>query len=158
MFVGRTDAEAETPVLWPPHVKSWLIRKDWCWEGLGAEGKGDDRGWDGWMASPTRWAWVWVNSGSWWMDREAWHAAIHGVSKSQTRLSDWTELNWTDGIVVYGNIGNLTMAEYLPLRNNSNENILRMSSMLVSTLILRTRLLEFESVVCWSLLKQAYKS
>ena len=36
----------------------------WCWEGLGAGGKGDDRGWDGWMASPTRWTWVWVNSGS----------------------------------------------------------------------------------------------
>ena len=38
----------------------------WCWEGLGAGGEGDDRGWDGWMASPTWWTWVWVNSGSWW--------------------------------------------------------------------------------------------
>ena len=38
----------------------------WCWEGLGAWGEGDDRGWDGWMASLTRWTWVWVNSGSWW--------------------------------------------------------------------------------------------
>ena len=38
----------------------------WCWEGLGARGGGDDRGWDGWMASLTRWTWVWVNSGSWW--------------------------------------------------------------------------------------------
>ena len=38
----------------------------WCWEGLGAGGEGDDRGWDGWMASLTRWTWVWVNSGSWW--------------------------------------------------------------------------------------------
>ena len=64
-----------------------------CWEGLRAGGKGDDRGWDGWMASRTQWAWVWVNSGSWWWDREAWCAAIHGVAKSQTRLSDWTELN-----------------------------------------------------------------
>ena len=42
------------------------INSLWCWEGLGAGGKGDDRGWDGWMASPTRWTWVWVNSGSWW--------------------------------------------------------------------------------------------
>ena len=50
----------------PPHAKSWLIGKDWCWEGLGAGGEGDDRGWDGWMASLTRWMWVWVNSGSWW--------------------------------------------------------------------------------------------
>ena len=65
-FFGRNDAKAETPVLWPPHAKSWLTGKDWCWEGLGAGGEGDDRGWDGWMASPTRWTRVWVNSGSWW--------------------------------------------------------------------------------------------
>ena len=38
----------------------------WCWEGLGARGEGDDRGWNGWMASLTQWTWVWVNSGSWW--------------------------------------------------------------------------------------------
>ena len=38
----------------------------WCWEGLGAGGRGDDRGWDGWMASLTQWTWVWVNSRSWW--------------------------------------------------------------------------------------------
>jgi len=65
VFIGRTDDEAETPILWPPHAKSWLIGKDWCWEGLGAGGEGDDRGWDGWMASPTH-TWIWVNSGSWW--------------------------------------------------------------------------------------------
>ena len=67
VFFGRNDAKAETPLLWPPHAKSWLIGKRlWCWEELGAGGKGDDRGWDGWMASPTRGTWVWVNSGSWW--------------------------------------------------------------------------------------------
>ena len=65
-FFGRNDAKAETPVLWPPHAKSWLIGKDWCWEGLGAGGKGEDRGWDVWMASLTRWTWVSVNSGTWW--------------------------------------------------------------------------------------------
>ena len=54
-FFGRNDAKAETPVLWPPYVKSWLIVKDWCWEGLGAGGEGDDRGWDGWVTSLTRW-------------------------------------------------------------------------------------------------------
>ena len=47
VLFGRNDAKAETPVLWPPHAKSWLIGKDWCWEGLRAGGEGDDRGWDG---------------------------------------------------------------------------------------------------------------
>ena len=58
-------------------------------------GRRDDWGWDGWMASLTRWMWV---SELWElvMDRKAWAAAIHGVAKSQTRLSDWTELNWTE--------------------------------------------------------------
>ena len=64
VFIGRTDAEAETPILWPPHAELTHWKRPWCWEGLGAGGEGDDRGWDGWMASPTRWAWVWVNSGS----------------------------------------------------------------------------------------------
>ena len=45
-------------------LTSW--KKPWCWERLKVGGEGDDRGWDGWMASPTRWTWVWVNSGSWW--------------------------------------------------------------------------------------------
>ena len=95
VFFGRNDAKAKTPVLWPPHVKSWLIGKDWCWEGLGAGGEGDHRGWDGWMVSPTQWTWVWVNSGSWWWTgRPAWCAAIHGVEKNGPQLSDWTELNW----------------------------------------------------------------
>ena len=65
-FFGRNDAKGETPVIWPPHVKSWLIGNSLCWEGLRAAGEGDDRGWDGWMASLTRWTWVWVNSRSWW--------------------------------------------------------------------------------------------
>ena len=61
--IGRN--EAETLVLWPcEELTHW--ERLWCWEGLGAGGEGDDRGWDGWMASLTRWTWVWVNSGSWW--------------------------------------------------------------------------------------------
>ena len=73
-------------------VTHW--KRPWCWEGLGAGGEGDDRGWDGWMASLTRWTWVWVNSRRWVMDREAWSAAIHGV----TRVGhNWaTELNWNE--------------------------------------------------------------
>ena len=63
-FFGRNDAKAETLVLWPPHAKNWLIRKRlWCWEGLGAGGEGDNRGWYGSMASLTQWTWVWANSG-----------------------------------------------------------------------------------------------
>ena len=66
VFIRRTDIEAKTPILWPPDAKSWLIWRLWCWERLRAEGEGDDRGWDGWMASPTQSTRVWVNSGSWW--------------------------------------------------------------------------------------------
>ena len=90
-FFGRTNAKAETPALWPPHAKSWLIGKDWCWEGLGAGGEGDDRGWDGWMASPTRWTWVWVNSGSWWWTGRR---GVLWFMGSQRVGHDWTELNW----------------------------------------------------------------
>ena len=64
----------------------------WCWEGLGARGEGDDRGWDGWMASLTRWTWVWVNSGSWWWTGRPGVLRFMG-SQSRTQLSDWTELN-----------------------------------------------------------------
>ena len=67
-------------------------KRPWCWEGLGEGGGGDDRGWDAWMASPTRWTWVWVNSAG---DGQG-GLAIHGVTKSWTRLSDWTGLNWTE--------------------------------------------------------------
>ena len=66
IFIGRTDAEAETPILWPPDSRADSLEKIWCWERLKAEGKGDNRGLDGWMASPTQWIWVWVNSGRWW--------------------------------------------------------------------------------------------
>ena len=65
----------------------------WCWEGLGAGGEGDDRGWDGWMASPTWWTWVWVNSGSWWWTERP---GVLWVMGSQRVGNDWaTELNWT---------------------------------------------------------------
>ena len=50
VFIGRTDVEAETPILWPPDAKRWLLWRPWCWERLRAWGEGDDRGWYGWMA------------------------------------------------------------------------------------------------------------
>ena len=67
-------------------------KRPWCWEGLGSGGEGDDRGWDGWMASPTQWTWVWVNSGSWWWTGRPGVLRFMG---SQRVGHDWaTELNW----------------------------------------------------------------
>ena len=67
IFTGRTDIEADAPVLCSPDCEEQTCwKRPWCWERLKAKGEGDDRGWDGWMASPTWWAWVWVSSGSWW--------------------------------------------------------------------------------------------
>ena len=69
IFIGRTNDEAELPILWPPDVKNWLIGKDPVlthWERLKAGGEGDDRRWDDWMASLTRWMSVCTSSGSWW--------------------------------------------------------------------------------------------
>ena len=65
------------------------LKRSWCGQSLRAGGEGDDRGWDGWMASPTQRTWVWENSESWWWT-EACHAAVYGVTKSRTWL---TELN-----------------------------------------------------------------
>ena len=96
MFIGKTDAEAETPILWPPDVKNWLLKRPWCWERWRAGGEGDDRGWDGilsssWMASPTQWTWVRVNSGSWWWTGRP--GVLQSMqSQSRTRLSNWIEL------------------------------------------------------------------
>ena len=76
------------------HLMQRVIGKAWCWEGLWAGGEGDDRGWDGWMASLTRWTWVWVNSGSWWWTGRPGVLRFMG---SQRVGHDWaTELNWTD--------------------------------------------------------------
>ena len=64
----------------------------WCWEGLGAGGKGDDRGWDGWMASLTRWTWVWVNFGSWWWTGRP--GVLQFMGSQRVRHNWATKLNW----------------------------------------------------------------
>ena len=93
VFIGRTDVEAETPMLWLPCVNEELthLKRLWCWERLRA-GEGDNRGWDGWMASLTQWTWVWVKSGSWWWTGKPgvlWFMGLQRVGH------DWaTELNW----------------------------------------------------------------
>ena len=92
--IGRTDAKAEAPILWPPDSKSRLIRKDpdagrdWRQEEKGTM----RRGWDGWMASPTQWTWVWVNSRSRW-----WTGGLACCSPWGHKELDTTErLNWTE--------------------------------------------------------------
>ena len=77
---------------WCEELIPW--KRPWCWERLKAGGEGDGRGWDGWMASLTRWTWVWVNSGSWlWTGR----SGVLGFMELQRVGHDWaTELNWTD--------------------------------------------------------------
>ena len=70
------------------------LKRLWCWEGLGAEGERDDRGWDGWVASPTRWTWVCVDSGIWWWTGRPGELRFMG---SQRDGHNWvTELNWTE--------------------------------------------------------------
>ena len=78
----------------------------WYWEGLRAGGEGDDRGWDGWMASPTRWTWVWVSSGSWWWTGRPGTLRFTG---SQRVGHNWgTERNWTEGLKHLSNYPKIT--------------------------------------------------
>ena len=96
-FFGRNDAKAETPVLWPPHGKSWLIGKD---SDAGRDWRQEEKGTTedemvGWLTDSMDASLSELRELL--MGREAWRAAIHGVAKNRTRLSDWIELNWTFG-------------------------------------------------------------
>ena len=74
-------------------ILNWLIwKKPWCWGRMKAGGEGDDRGWDGWMASSTQWAWVWVNSGSWWWTGRP--GVLQTMGSQRVRYNWTTELNW----------------------------------------------------------------
>ena len=107
IFIGRTDAEAEaeTPILWPLDVKTWPIWKDLdagkdSWQKrLSSGGEGDDRGWEGWMALPTQWTWVWVDSGIWWWTGRP---GVLWFMGSQRVGHYWaTKQNWTNLIVIW---------------------------------------------------------
>ena len=107
VFFGRTDVEAETPILWPPHAKSWLIGKD---SYAGRDWEQEEKG----MTEDEMAGWHHRLDGhelsellELVMDREVWRAVIHGVAKSQTRLSDWTELNWLQILVLLVTSGKL---------------------------------------------------
>ena len=89
---------SNTLATWCEDLTHW--KRPWFWERLRAGGEGDDRGWDGWMASLPQWTWVWVNSGSWW-----WTGRLRVLqsmgSQSLTRLSNWTELNLCVSALLY---------------------------------------------------------
>ena len=94
IFIGGTDAEAETPTFQPPDMQNWLIWKD---PDVGKDWRQEEKGetgWDGWMASLTQQTWVWVGSGSWWWTGKPGMLQSMG---SQGVGHDWvTELNWIE--------------------------------------------------------------
>ena len=98
VFIGRTDVEAETPVLWPPDVKSWLIWKD---PGAGKDWEQEEKGttgWDGWMASPTQWTWF-----GWTLGVGDGQGGLACYGSWGRKESDMTEqLNWTDSFYILG--------------------------------------------------------
>ena len=94
VFIGRIDVEAETPntlATWCEELTH--LKRPWCWERLRAGGEGDNRGWNGWMASPTQWTWVWVDSGSWWWTGRRGMLQFMGLQRVghdwATELTDW---------------------------------------------------------------------
>ena len=93
IFIGRTDADVEAPILWPLDAKSWLIgKRPQCWERWRARGEGGGRGGDDWMATLTQWMWVWVNPG------RHWRTGKPGMLQSM-RSQGWTRLrNWTTSL------------------------------------------------------------
>ena len=120
LFIRRTDAETETPILCSPDVKNWLIGKDSdSGKDLKAGGEGDDRGWDGWMASLTRCTWVWASSRSWWWAGKS--GALQSTGSQRVR-HDWeTELNWCMD-VRYGPQRKLSAKELMLLNYDVGED------------------------------------
>ena len=92
VFIGKTEIETETPILWPPDVKNWLIGQKKTLMLGKTECRRRDRGWDDWIASLTWWTWVWVNSGNWWWTGRPGVLQLMGLQRVG---HDWaTEMNW----------------------------------------------------------------
>ena len=92
IFIGRTEAEAETLILWPPDAKNWLTGKDPDAGRLKVGGEGSNEGWDGWMASPTQWTWVWASSRSWWWTEKP--SVLQSLGLQRVRHNWATEQQW----------------------------------------------------------------
>ena len=99
VFIGGLMLKLKLQYLGHLMWRADSLERPWRWEGLGAGGEGDDRGWDGWIASPTRRTWVWVNSGSWWWTGKS---GVLRFTGSQKVGHDWkTELNWTRLVITF---------------------------------------------------------
>ena len=98
IFIERTDAEAKMKLQYFAHLmqRTDSFEKTLMLGKIEGRGEGDDRGWGGWMASPTKWTWVWASSGSWWWTGKPGLQQSMG-SQSWARLSNWAELNWCLG-------------------------------------------------------------
>ena len=92
IFIGRTDFEAEAPILWLLDVKNWHYKRPWCWERLKAVEEGDNRGWDCWIESLTQWTWVWANLGV--GDGQGSLACCSPWGHKESVMTEW--LNWTE--------------------------------------------------------------
>ena len=92
IFFGRTDCWSWNSNILATWCKELIhLKRPWCWERLGAGGEGDDREWDGWMASPTQWTWVWVSSGSWWWTGKS--GVLQSMGSQRVGHNWATELN-----------------------------------------------------------------
>ena len=119
----------------------------WCWEGLGAGGKGDDRGWDGWMASPTQWTWVWVNCGSWWWTGRP---GVLGFMGSKRVGHNWaTELNWTGRCWLHHYRSDLVLWVYSHSRTVLGEHIPRRTELFLSNAPASAFFLLEQQPRCW---------
>ena len=133
------------------------LRKPWCWERLRAGGEGDDRGWDAWMASPTQWTWVWVNSSSWWWTGRPGVLWSWGREESDmTERLNWNELNVSKAHQFHNSYQRVNKKDLqekyifptspLPFRNINNSN--RITTYQFFGLSLKTFIIIYQLVMC----------